>query len=60
MRYETFDIGCDTVSAVSDQYETPFAFTGTLHRVLVDTSAATFEDLASHHEQLARFAMATQ
>jgi len=57
---ESFDIGCDTVSPVSDQYETPFAFTGTIHRVLVDTSEATFEDLAAHHEQLARYAMATQ
>jgi arylsulfatase A-like enzyme len=57
---ESFDIGCDTVSPVSDHYETPFAFTGTIHRVLVDTSAATFEDLAAHHEQLARYAMATQ
>jgi hypothetical protein len=28
--------------------------------VLVDTSEATFEDLAAHHEQLARYAMATQ
>jgi len=57
---ESFDIGCDTVSPVSDHYETPFAFTGTIHRVLVDTSEATFEDLAAHHEQLARYAMATQ
>jgi len=57
---ESFDIGCDTCSPVSDQYETPFAFTGTIHRVLVDTSEATFEDLAAHHEQLARYAMATQ
>jgi arylsulfatase len=57
---ESFDIGCDTVSPVSDRYETPFAFTGTIHRVLVDTSEATFEDLAAHHEQLARYAMATQ
>jgi hypothetical protein len=57
---ESFDIGCDTVSPVSDRYETPFAFTGTIHRVLIDTSEATFEDLAAHHEQLARYAMATQ
>ena len=57
---ESFDIGCDTCSPVSDQYETPFAFTGTIHRVLVDTSEATFEDLAAHHEQLARYARAMQ
>jgi arylsulfatase A-like enzyme len=57
---ESFDVGCDTCSPVSDQYETPFAFTGIIHRVLVDTSEATFEDLAAHREQLARYAMATQ
>jgi arylsulfatase A-like enzyme len=57
---ESFDIGCDTCSPVSDQYETPFAFTGIIHRVLVDTSEATFEDLAAHREHLARYAMATQ
>jgi arylsulfatase A-like enzyme len=57
---ESFDIGCDTCSPVSDRYQTPFAFSGTIHRVLVDTSEATFEDLAAHREQLARYAMATQ
>jgi arylsulfatase len=57
---ESFDIGCDTCSPVSDRYETPFAFTGTIVKVMVDASEATFEDLAKHHEALARFAMATQ
>src|SRR5262249_16848691 len=57
---ESFDVGCDTCSPVSDQYKTPFAFTGMIHRVLVDVSEATFEDLAGHYEKLARLAMATQ
>jgi len=29
---ETFDVGCDTVSPVSDLYQSPFAFTGTILR----------------------------
>ena len=57
---ESFDVGCDTCSPVSDQYESPFAFTGTIVRVVVDISEATFEDLAAQHEAHARFAMATQ
>jgi arylsulfatase len=57
---ESFDIGCDTCSPVSDRYETPFAFTGTLERVIVDVSEATFEQLAAQHEALAKMAMATQ
>ena len=57
---ESFDIGCDTCSPVSDQYETPFAFTGTIVKVMVDTSEATFEDVAAQHERQARLAMATQ
>src|SRR5213079_2165595 len=35
---ETFDVGCDTVSPVSDLYQSPFAFTGTILRVMVDIS----------------------
>jgi arylsulfatase len=57
---ETFDVGCDTVSPVSDQYESPFPFTGTIRRVMVDITEASFEDLAAHHEMRARLAMATQ
>jgi hypothetical protein len=57
---ETFDVGCDTVSPVSDLYESPFAFTGTILRVMVDISETTFDDLAAHHEMRARLAMATQ
>jgi arylsulfatase len=57
---ETFDVGCDTVSPVSDLYESPFAFTGTILRVMVDISETTFDDLAAYHEMRARLAMATQ
>jgi hypothetical protein len=35
---ETFDVSCDLVSPVSDQYESPFAFTGKIKRILVDIS----------------------
>jgi arylsulfatase A-like enzyme len=57
---EGFDIGCDTCSPVSELYESPFAFTGQIIKVLVDVSEATFENLAEQHEMHARFAMATQ
>ena len=57
---ETFDVGCDTVSPVSDLYESPFPFTGEIIKVLVDISEATFEELAEHHEARAKIAMATQ
>ncbi len=53
---ETFDVGCDLVSPVSDQYESPFAFTGKIKRVLVDVSDAEFQDLVA----MAKVAMATQ
>jgi arylsulfatase A-like enzyme len=57
---ETFDIGCDTVSPVSDLYESPFPFTGEIIKVMVDVSEATFEELVEQHEVRARIAMATQ
>ena len=57
---ETFDVGCDTCSPVSDQYETPFAFTGEIVKVMVDITEASFEELAAQHEVRARFAKATQ
>jgi arylsulfatase len=57
---ESFDVGCDTCSPVSELYESPFAFNGTIVKVMVDISEATFEDLAAQHELRARFAMATQ
>jgi len=43
---ETFDVGCDTVSPVSDLYQSPFAFTGRIIKVMVDVTEATFEELA--------------
>ena len=30
---ETFDVGCDTGSPVSDDYKSPFRFTGTIKKV---------------------------
>ena len=57
---ESFDIGCDTCSPVSELYESPFAFTGTILHVMIDVSDATFAELAAHNEVRARFAMATQ
>ena len=53
-------LGCDTCSPVSDLYESPFAFTGQINKVMVDISEATFDQLAEQHEIHARFAMATQ
>jgi arylsulfatase len=57
---ESFDVGCDTCSPVSNLYETPFAFTGRIIKVMVDISEATFEDLAAQHQVHAKFAIATQ
>jgi hypothetical protein len=53
---ETFDVGCDTVTPVSNLYQSPFAFTGKIKRVLVDISHADFQDLAA----MAKLAMAVQ
>jgi arylsulfatase A-like enzyme len=44
---ETFDVGCDTLTPVSDEYESPFPFTGELARVMLDVSEASFDELAS-------------
>ncbi len=57
---ESFDVGCDTCSPVSELYESPFGFTGRIFRVMVDVTEASFEDLAAQHEAHARFAMAIQ
>ena len=40
--YETFDVGFDTGSAVSEDYDTPFDFNGTLNSVAIDIT----DDLA--------------
>ncbi len=34
--YENIEIGKDVISPVTDTYKTPFAFTGTLHAVVLD------------------------
>src|SRR5678815_658016 len=45
---ETFDVGCDTVSPVSDLYESPFPFTGEIVKVMVDVSAVSYTHLRAH------------
>ena len=35
---ESFDVGRDGGSPVSDEYKAPFAFTGTLEQVVVDVA----------------------
>lgn len=55
---ETFDVGCDTVTPVSEAYESPGTFTGTIKRVMVDVSEATFDELVD--EIKAKLAMAMQ
>ena len=58
---ESFDIGCDTVTPVSDQYETPFRFTGRIDRVVVDVSEKAFEELATEAKAaIGKIAMGTQ
>jgi len=53
---ETFDVGCDTITPVSEAYEAPYQFTGSIKRVLVDVSDIEFQDLAA----LVKVAMAIQ
>jgi arylsulfatase len=53
---ETFDVGCDTITPVSEAYESPYRFTGSIKRVLVDVSELEFQDLAA----LVKIAMAIQ
>jgi hypothetical protein len=36
----------DTISPVSDQYESPFPFTGKIKRVVIDISDASFAELS--------------
>jgi arylsulfatase A-like enzyme len=55
---ETFDVGCDTISPVSNQYKSPFPFNGKIKRVMVDVSDASFEMLANEYK--AKVAMAIQ
>jgi hypothetical protein len=39
---ETFDTGLDTGSPVSDLYQSPFKFTGTINRIEVDIAPTKF------------------
>jgi hypothetical protein len=47
---EGFDVGSDTISPVSDQYESPFLSTGKLKRVVIDISKASFAELSEEAE----------
>lgn len=49
-------VGQDAGSAVTDSYKAPFAFTGTIHRVVVNVSGDRLED----HEAEIRAALARQ
>ncbi|MXO60686.1 sulfatase-like hydrolase/transferase [Altererythrobacter salegens] len=53
---ESFDVGCDLITPVSELYESPAAFNGKIARVMVDVSDTSVDDLA--HQ--VRIAMATQ
>jgi arylsulfatase len=55
---ETFDVGFDSVTPVSDDYESPFRYTGKLTRVVLDASDASFEELAA--EARAKLALGMQ
>jgi arylsulfatase len=58
---ETFDIGSDTVTPVAEDYESPFAFTGTIRRAIVDTSATPFAELSAEDKAThGRIAMSLQ
>jgi arylsulfatase A-like enzyme len=43
---ESFDIGCDLVTPVSELYESPADFNGAIKRVLIDVSDKTVDTLA--------------
>jgi hypothetical protein len=53
-----FDVGCNTVTSVSEAYQSPFSFTGTIRLVVIDVSEMTFDELAN--EVKAKLAMAVQ
>ena len=43
---ESFDIGCDLITPVSELYKSPATFNGKIERVLVDVSDISVDDLA--------------
>jgi arylsulfatase len=53
-------IGRNASSSVSKRYEVPFAFTGTIHRVIADVSGKTIHDTEEEKKALARAVMARQ
>lgn len=55
---ETFDVGMDTVTPVSDEYESPFEYNDEIKRVMIDVSPMSFQELAS--EVKAKIAMGMQ
>jgi len=55
---ETFDVGLDSVTPVSDDYESPFPYTGKITRVVLDVSDACFDELAA--EARAKLGLAMQ
>ena len=57
---ETFDIGLDSGSPASNDYASPYDFTGTLHKVVIDarpanlTSQPTVERIRAVQQALRR------
>ena len=47
---EGFDVGCDTCSPVSELDESAVRLHGEIIKVMVDTSKATFQEIAERHE----------
>jgi arylsulfatase len=46
---ETFDIGCDKGSPVTDEYRPLASFTGEILRVMIDTDPDVRVDFEKHH-----------
>ena len=57
---ETFDIGCDKGSPVTDEYEALAAFTGTIVEVTMDLDSEAAFEPERHAEAHARTAMVRQ
>ena len=58
---EGFDVGSDTISPVSNKYESPFPFTGKINRVTIDISKASFAELSEEAKAAkAKISMGTQ
>jgi len=57
---ETFDIGCDKGSPVTDEYEALAAFTGTIVEVMMDLNPESAFERERHAEAHARTAIMRQ